>query len=180
MTLYTKYGDKGFTFTKLSVKTPKNHALVNFLGNLDELNCFIGDLASKISPSTEKHSYDFVSKIMSFNFEIGAFLGYGTALCFENLNNFIKSIEKEIDDLESKNSPLSNFILPTGSDRSCAAHICRAVARRAERSIYEMEIMAEAELVIQFLNRISDYFFSLARTLNRIDGQSEIIWRSGK
>ena len=180
MSLYTKYGDKGFTFTKLSVKTPKNHALVNFLGNLDELNCFVGSLAAQISTPADKDFYDIVTKIMSVNFEIGAFLGYGTPLCFENLNSFIKVIEQQIDDQESKNNPLSNFILPTGSERSCAAHVCRSVARRAERSIYEMEIMAEAELVIQFLNRISDYFFSLARTLNRLDGQAEIIWRSSK
>lgn len=180
MSLYTKYGDKGFTFTKLSVKTPKNHALVNFLGNLDELNCFIGNLASNLKKDSRVCFYEKLTKIMSMNFEIGAFLGYGTALCFDTLGKFIKDIEEDIDELEKNNAPLSNFILPTGSHDSCLAHLCRAIARRVERSIYEMEIMAESELVIQFLNRISDYFFSLARTLNRLDGESEIIWRSGK
>lgn len=176
MSLYTKYGDSGFTFTKLSKKTPKNHALVDFLGNLDELNCSIGYL---LSISADMHA-ERLTQLMNLLFEIGAFVGYGSPLEFEKLKIFISNLEKEIDAQEAANVPLANFILPTGTPSAAWTHVCRAIARRVERSIYEMEIMAEMELIIQFLNRVSDYFFSLARTLNRIEGGKEIIWQSSK
>jgi cob(I)alamin adenosyltransferase len=180
MSLYTKYGDSGFTFTKLSKKTPKNHALVDFLGNLDELNCSVGYLSSVLSTDAVKIHAERLQHLMNLLFEIGAFVGYGSPLDFEKLKTFISDLEKEIDEQEGANVPLANFILPTGTPSAAWTHVCRAVARRVERSIYEMEIMAEMELVIQFLNRVSDYFFSLARTLNRIEGGKEIIWQSSK
>ncbi len=180
MTLYTKYGDKGFTFTKVSSKTPKNHSLVNFLGNLDELNCFVGVLCQGLSEKQHDNEADLVKKLMSLLFEIGAFMGYGSSLNFDKVEEFISVLEGAIDAQEKENKPLSNFILPTGTVNSCNAHICRAVARRVERSIYEMEILAECELIIQFLNRISDYFFSLARTLNRVENGVEIIWQADR
>lgn len=178
MTLYTKYGDQGFTFTKISVKTPKNHALVNFLGNVDELNCFMGLLHHELEKTQRFEQSATVVAIMNILFEIGAFMGYGTALNFEKLKLWISNLEVLIDEQEKSNTPLKNFILPTGNLDGCMSHMCRAVARRVERSIYELEIFAECELVIQFLNRLSDYLFSLARTVNRLGGKEEIIWRS--
>lgn len=179
MSLYTKYGDKGYTYTKLSAKTPKNHALVNFLGNLDELNCFLGYLYSKIR-SNESLPVGIFERIMSKCFEIGAFLGYNTHLDFEKMDNFILDIEKTIDDMEDKNTKLQNFILPTGTSSSALAHVCRAIARRVERSMYDLEIHAENEVIVKFLNRLSDFLFSLSRTINRIEGGDEIIWQSEK
>jgi cob(I)alamin adenosyltransferase len=180
MSIYTKYGDKGYTFTKISSKTPKNHILVNFLGNLDELNCFLGSFYSGLVSKDHTSIAEFVKRLMRWNFEIGAFIGYGSQLNFEKLERFISVIEQEIDEQEKNNPALQNFILPTGVTNSSNAHLCRAVARRVERSIYEMEIMAENELIIKFLNRISDYFFSVARTVNRLEGGEEIIWTSDK
>lgn len=179
MSLYTKYGDKGFTYTKLSAKTPKNHALVNFLGNLDELNCFLGYLFAKIN-SNDVLPIGLLEKIMAKCFEIGAFLGYNTNLCFDKMDAFILEIEKTIDQMECENSELKNFILPTGTPNSGLAHMCRAIARRVERSMYDMEIHAENEVVIKFLNRLSDFLFSLARTINRVEGGKEIIWQAEK
>ena len=88
MSLYTGYGDKGYTYTKLSAKTPKNHSLVNFLGNLDELNCFLGYLFSSIKQN-ENLPVSLFEKIMAKCFEIGAFLGYNSNLCFEKMDIFI-------------------------------------------------------------------------------------------
>lgn len=179
MSLYTGYGDKGYTYTKLSAKTPKNHALVNFLGNLDELNCFLGYLFSSIKQN-ENLPVSLFEKIMAKCFEIGAFLGYNSNLCFEKMDIFILEIEKTIDKMETENSSLQNFILPTGTSNSALAHVCRAVARRVERSMYDMEIHAENEVIVKFLNRMSDFLFSLARTINRIEGGREIIWQAEK
>ena len=179
MSLYTKYGDKGYTYTKLSAKTPKNHALVNFLGNLDELNCFLGYLYSQIQSNPEL-PVEILKKVMSKCFEIGAFLGYNTDLCFEKMDAFILEIEKSIDFMEGSNEKLQNFILPTGTGNSAQAHICRAIARRVERSMYDLEIHAENEVIIKFLNRLSDFLFSLARTINRVEKGQEIIWQAEK
>jgi cob(I)alamin adenosyltransferase len=177
MSLYTKYGDEGYTYTKISVKTPKNHPLVHFLGNLDELNCAIGMLVCELKCRGYSAMAILNKKIMEVNFEIGAFVGYGTPLDFQYVNDIVKEIEKSIDTQEEVNGKLKNFILPTGVYSSVCAHQCRAIARRVERSIYELEITAECELIIQFLNRISDYFFSVARTVNRTENGEEIIWQ---
>lgn len=178
MALYTKYGDKGFTYTKVSSKTPKNHELVNFLGNLDELNSFVGMLCVHVKPAGLEAQYLLTKKLMTIIFEVGAFMGYGTALNFQKLEDVLVELEQAIDFQEKENGVLKNFILPTGSTASCYAHICRTIARRTERSIYEMEILAESEAIIRFLNRISDYFFSLARTLNRTYNIEDIIWQA--
>jgi cob(I)alamin adenosyltransferase len=96
------------------------------------------------------------------------------------MDNFILDIEKTIDDMEEKNTKLQNFILPTGTSSSALAHVCRAIARRVERSMYDLEIHAENEVIVKFLNRLSDFLFSLSRTINRIEGGDEIIWQSEK
>lgn len=180
MSLYTKYGDQGYTYTKISVKTPKNHSLVHFLGNLDELNCSIGLLYSLLCDKNLTELAIVIKDIMSLNFEIGAYLGYGTLLDFVKVESLVAIVEKNIDTQEKANGELRNFILPTGSHASCVAHTCRAISRRTERSIYELEITAECECIIMFLNRISDYFFSIARTMNRLDKVQEIIWAPQK
>jgi len=102
MALYTKYGDKGFTFTKISSKTPKNHELVNFLGNLDELNSFIGILNVNVKSAGLEAQHLLINKLMKINFEIGAFIGYGTPLNFEKLNSVIEQLEQAIDFQEKK------------------------------------------------------------------------------
>lgn len=180
MSLYTKYGDQGYTFTKISAKTPKNHDLIHFLGNMDELNCYCGMLYSLMSKNDMTQYCETLLSIMEINFETGAFLGYGTELNFSKVENLVSVLEKAIDLQEEQNGKLKNFIYPMGTEVSVWAHMCRAVSRKTERSIYQLEITAECECIIMFLNRISDYFFSLARTANRLGNVQEIIWTSGK
>jgi cob(I)alamin adenosyltransferase len=178
--LYTKYGDQGFTYTKHDPKTPKNHALVFVLGEIDELNCNIGYLHASICAKKNSEICDYLKKIMNVLFEIGAFVGYGQNLSESILVDEIKNLENKIDSQEKENGELKNFILPTGSENSALAHICRAVCRRVERNIYMLESPLHYDMVKKFLNRLSDYFFSLARTINRLELGKEIIWQSSK
>lgn len=178
--LYTKYGDSGYTYTKVDAKTPKSHAVVHVLGEIDELNCHIGLLYASMCPDKHNEICDFLKKIMNLLFEIGAFVGYGSEISDEYISESITNLEKKIDQQEKENGVLKNFILPTGSKNSALAHICRSVCRRVERNIYSLEYPLHFVLVKQFLNRLSDYLFSLARTINRIEFGTEIIWSNRK
>lgn len=179
--LYTKYGDKGYTYTKFDSKTPKNHYVVQFLGELDELNSCIGFLNSKICVSNQKEAIcNNLKDIMNKIFEIGAFVGYGTPLSNDKLEEGVLQLEKEIDLQEQENGQLKNFILPTGSENSALAHVVRSVCRRVERNIYNLEQPKHYEYIIKYLNRLSDYFYSLSRTINRLEGGSEILWQPSK
>jgi cob(I)alamin adenosyltransferase len=178
--LYTKYGDSGYTFTKVDAKTPKTHAVVHVLGDIDELNCNIGFLYSNMCPDKHNDLCNFLKEVMNFLFEIGAFVGYGTEIKDENILNFIGKMEKIIDKQEESNGKLKNFILPTGTKNSALAHVCRSICRRVERNIYNLEHSLLFEFIRKFFNRLSDYLFSLARTLNRIEFGTEILWTSSK
>jgi len=178
--LYTKYGDNGYTFTKHDPKTPKNHAVVHVLGDLDELNCEIGYLHACMCPDKHNELCDFLTGIMNMLFSVGAFVGYGTEIEPKTLNAMIEKLEKKIDKQEEENGKLRNFILPTGTKNSALAHVCRAICRRVERNMYVLEYPLHYAEIRKFLNRLSDYLFSLARTVNRIELGNEIIWQNSK
>lgn len=177
-TIYTKYGDGGYTYTKLDSKTPKSHNIVRVLGEIDELNSHIGLLHASLCPDKRNIICDFLEKIMDSIFHVGAFVGYGQALEGDALQNLIEKMEKTIDEQEKENGLLKNFILPTGTKNCALAHVARSVCRRVERSVYSLEEPKHYEKVHKFFNRLSDYLFSLARTVNRIEFGEEIIWKS--
>jgi len=194
--IYTKYGDNGYTYTKQNPKTPKNHLLVHILGDLDELNANLGHLDSLVASA--KHKIEkktskidsvieclqkiefFIQTQIEMIFNIGAFIGYNTDLSVDSLSEITKSIENFIDEEESKNGNLQNFVLPVGTTASTFAHICRSVCRRAERNFYDMsdkEKSVETLLAITtYLNRLSDSLFSISRSLNRVERFKEILW----
>jgi cob(I)alamin adenosyltransferase len=177
-TIYTKYGDKGFTFTKSNSKTPKNDVIIHLLGEIDELNTHIGYLSS-IIPNDNLYCEikDFLQEIMSILFSMGAYVGYDTLLNADKLTDFVKRLEENIDYFEEYNGALSNFILPTGTPCSAYAHVIRTICRRVERNLYEVEKCAKHEVFPVVFNRLSDYFFSLSRTFNRMMGGKEILWK---
>jgi cob(I)alamin adenosyltransferase len=179
--LYTKTGDGGFTFTKIDAKTPKNNLLVHCLGNIDELNSCVGALYSSIKPkkNNEKIISD-LKDVMDVLFHLGSFVGYGSDVSDDFICVSINTLESAIDEQESKNLPLKNFILPTGCMSASMAHVARSVCRRAERGLYDLEQPRHYNKVTKYLNRLSDYFFSLARTLNRLENVEEIVWSSSK
>lgn len=180
--LYTKTGDKGKTSLVGGQRVPKSCNRLESYGTVDELNSFIGLLMTYLPKEDENQ--ETLKFIQHKLFTVGAYLATDNSqpMDFEVPSGItaetIKRIESEIDRLDAAVPPMKLFILPSGGKATSAAHICRVVARRAERCIYRVvDEGAEVEdAVLKFVNRLSDYFFILARNLARMESGEEITW----
>ncbi|MBF6597444.1 MAG: cob(I)yrinic acid a,c-diamide adenosyltransferase [Fermentimonas sp.] len=179
--IYTKTGDKGTTALVGGMRVSKAHIRLEAYGTIDELNSYIGWLNCKID---EQDSQDFLRYLQHKLFTVGSYLATETEIKTPKAASIItgkdiERIEKQIDIIDSTLPRLNRFVLPGGNEAASRAHICRTVSRRAERNVY---IVAEkypvSEEVLIFLNRLSDYFFVLARHESNKSSQ-EIFWEQG-
>lgn len=173
MKIYTKTGDKGETSLLGGTRVSKAHQKIEAYGTVDELNAIIGSLRASTT-----HSSDFLLAIQHTLFNAGSLLALERKVNFEMPQveeSDITSLEKEIDRLNLDLPVLKNFILPGGSVPSGWAHQARTVCRRAERRVVVLE--GDYSLIVQYLNRLSDYFFVLSRSLMKADGLDEIVWQ---
>ncbi len=182
--IYTKSGDEGKTALVSGNRTFKSDLRIDLYGELDELNSRLGYACSLL---TDKfvHERTFIHMLQSSLFDLGS----NMACEFENREkynlpqisqNIVDKIEKEIDRMDAELDELKNFILPGGSLASAAVHLARTGARNVERKLvhYEnvtQEVLPQFSMV--FLNRISDYFFVLARYINKLEGVKEVVWK---
>jgi cob(I)alamin adenosyltransferase len=180
MKIYTKTGDDGKTGLIGGTRVSKNDNRIEAYGTVDELNSFLGLLASYQLLKTEQY---FLEKIQHRLFAIGSYLATDTSKIVVNEasiihENDIYEIEQEIDRLNENLPKLTNFILPGGSIEGSTCHICRTVSRRAERRILNLTntYVIDIEL-IKYINRLSDYFFVLSRYITLSGGYKEIIWK---
>lgn len=177
--LYTRTGDKGTTSLVGGERVSKAHQRIECYGTTDELNSFIGLLSDAV---TEQQDRDFLRFVQHKMFSIGSYLATdqnNTELRIESkvTDETIKRIENEIDRLDSSLPKLQNFVLPGGGRSASLAHVCRTVCRRAERQIYRLaETDTVEDNVLIFINRLSDYFFILARKECILTNGEEIIW----
>lgn len=178
--IYTKTGDKGKTSLVGGTRVNKTHIRLDAYGTIDELNSFTGWLNVEIKdPETNR----FLSFIQHKLFAVGSYLATETEQMAPKAASIItevdiERIEKEIDRLDSLLPRLNRFILPGGNEAASRAHICRTVSRRAERNSHRVaEIYPVAEPVLIFLNRLSDYFFVVARYESNKTGK-EIYWEN--
>jgi len=180
MKIYTKTGDNGKTGLIGGTRVPKNDNRIEAYGTVDELNSFIGLLASYQLLKTERY---FLEKIQHRLFAIGSYLATDTTKIDINKSSIIHEnniceIEKEIDKLNENLTNLTNFILPGGSIEGSICHICRTVSRRAERRILSLSDIYIVDIeIIKYMNRLSDYFFVLSRHIALSGGYKEIIWK---
>jgi len=182
MKIYTKTGDKGKTSLIGGTRVWKNDARLEAYGTIDELNAFIGMLVSGKLPEDIRK---FLIGIQHLLFTIGSFLATDrskTAIKPASIVHEadVQALEQEIDRLNELLPPIRKFILPGGSHAGSIAHVCRAITRRAERKILHLvqtgfEIDA---LLLQYVNRLSDYLFVLSRYLTVSEGNKEIFWES--
>jgi cob(I)alamin adenosyltransferase len=146
-------------------------------GTVDELNAFIACLFEETGNEYDRR---FLRQIQHNLFSIGSYLASeaGTMVCSISAEN-VKKIESEMDEIDKMLPPLKHFILP-GSCRSNAwAHVCRTVCRKAERNIFKIpEVDKIDKNILQYINRLSDYFFLLSRKQNFLQSIEEIIWES--
>lgn len=181
MKIYTKTGDAGKTTLIGGTKVPKHHIRVEAYGTVDELNVCIGLVADQdIDISTIK----FLRSLQNQLFVIGSHLASDPGKSKMQLPDIteaeVSALETAIDEIDALVPPLKNFILPGGHTTVSFCHMARVVCRRAERIV---SLLAEhetvEEIVIKFLNRLSDYLFMLCRKLSLELDIEEIPWKPG-
>lgn len=176
MKIYTKTGDKGATSLVSGRRISKSEAIIEAYGSVDELNTFTGDLISVLTDEAVIKELTFVQNIL---FNVGSLLAKDDA-DFPNYpelkNAHIDYLESAIDEMNEDLPNMTAFILPQGSPAITKAHICRTVCRRAERRVIQVDRLDRDAEIIKYLNRLSDYFFVLARYLHRVLDVSETKW----
>ncbi len=167
MKIYTKGGDRGETSLLGGKRVSKSSVRLSAYGTIDELHSFMGLLRSKLD---DKETKQFIYKISQSMISVGGILAtppdyQGKQVEFDT--SLIGELETRIDEIGSKLPPFKSFIVYGDNEVSSIAHICRSVARRAERVIVEMaEEEPVREDIIIYINRLSDYFFMLALKLS--------------
>ena len=180
--IYTKTGDKGNTSLIGGTKVPKNDLRIETYGTVDELNSWIGLINDQLNSEELRNE---LKDIQDRLFTIGSALACDgekeTKMILPDLNAAdIQLLEIKIDEMTAQLPPMKSFILPGGHVTVSSIHICRCVCRRAERlavSMQQQNLFVE-QLVIQYLNRLSDYLFVLARYTAQKLGVEEIPWKA--
>ena len=178
MKIYTKKGDKGESSQLGGTKEQKNNIRLEAYGTVDELNAFIGHLHDQ---QINKHQKSILLAIQNQLFNLGSILSFDGGKSRIKLPEITKEnilhLEQEIDKMQQELPPLTDFILPCGNAISSLCHIARAVCRRAERRVVAI---AKSDQInancLEYLNRLSDYLFVLARLILKENKGSEISW----
>lgn len=178
--IYTKTGDKGSTALIGGTKVPKSHIRIEAYGTVDELNACIGLCRDLL---TDTNSCDTLQKIQNELFVIGSLLACDPGKDIkmplpEIMEADISFLEKEIDNMDVVLPPMKHFILPGGHPTISQLHIARCVCRRAERCCVRLDEEAPLDsLILQYLNRLSDYLFVLARYTGHLLKVEDIPWK---
>ncbi len=181
MKIYTKTGDKGKTSLIGGTRVPKHHERIEAYGTVDELNSFVGLLRDHLDADNPDRV--ILLQIQETLFRLESHLaedpeGVKTRSMPEITASDIELLEKEIDRLNEDLPELHHFILPGGHPLVSYAHVARTVCRRAERICTRLNETHEVdEADIKYLNRLSDYFFVLGRSLSMRSGAPEILWK---
>lgn len=187
--IYTKTGDLGETSLVGGSRLPKSDPRIDLYGDLDELNSRIGLACAFIAENLkEQRILEFLHHVQSTIFDLGSNLACEVdnrkKYNFPQVSTeFIKDMELEIDRLDNELEPLKNFVLPGGCKSAAAVHICRTGTRGIERKLINFQQTTKEDLPpfsVVFLNRLSDYFFILARYLNKLEGEKELLWKPVK
>ncbi len=185
MKIYTKTGDKGDTALVGGERVPKDDLRIEAYGTIDELNATIGQALSHLSLSETALSADLI-KIQHHLFDLGSELASLSDRKSRAKTNIPQAsakkvgwLEKQIDQYTKELPPITYFILPGGSVAASSLHISRTVCRRAERQIINLsgERPINPEL-IKYINRLSDFLFTVARYANLKAGVGDVRWQA--
>ncbi len=177
--IYTKTGDRGETALLGGTRVPKDHLRIRAYGTVDELNSWIGLIHDQEIPEPSR---SFLRGIQDQLFSVGSILaadpskpGVKTPRLTDD---DLSGLEREIDAMTEKLPVLKAFILPGGHPVASYCHIARCVCRRAERHTITLAASEPVdELVIRYLNRLSDFLFTLARHLLEHYGAPAVEWK---
>ena len=172
--IYTRTGDDGTTGLGDGTRVPKDSARVEAYGTVDELNSVIGVLLAV--PALPAEVSACLTAVQHQLFDLGG------ELCIPGHRaigaEHVARLERTLDGFNAALPPLKEFILPGGGPAAAACHLARTVARRAERRVWTLaRAETVAPQVTQYLNRLSDLLFVLARVLARHERGTEVLWR---
>lgn len=172
----TRTGDNGTTGLGDNTRISKDSLRIHALGDVDELNSHIGMLRCEELPAGVR---ELLVEIQQQLFNLGGELAIpGSELLKQQA---VAQLDAALAQHNAQLPRLAEFILPAGSRAAVQAHICRTVARRAERSVVALGLAEPLhDAPRQYLNRLSDLMFVLSRVLNRMNGGSEVYWQSDK
>jgi cob(I)alamin adenosyltransferase len=179
MKIYTKTGDTGTTSLLGGKRVSKANHRIDAYGTVDELNAYIGLLRDQ---EINKKRESLLKEIQDRLFTIGSILasegGKPTIKRPDLHEEDLEVLEKEIDHMEALLPPLRNFVLPGGHQVVSFCHLARTVCRRTERCIITlMEVEQVDEIIIKYLNRLSDYLFVLGRLIAKELAVEEVTWK---
>lgn len=179
--VYTRHGDDGTTSLVGGVRIKKSDIRLEAYGTVDELSAHLGMLAALLGGHEERAT---IVRIQNNLFNVCTHLAtdqsqtplYPSAFLAEGETEFL---EERIDTLMKQLPERQGFVLPGGCQTACQAHICRTVCRRAERRIAALsEVAKVGPEMQQYVNRLSDYLFVLAKIINFNESVQEIIWKN--
>ncbi|MBK6523105.1 MAG: cob(I)yrinic acid a,c-diamide adenosyltransferase [Bacteroidia bacterium] len=168
MKIYTKTGDKGETSLIGGTRVPKHHIRIEAYGTVDELNSYIGLVRDLI---TEKHAqFKLLVEVQDRLFTMGSILAADPEKNKMKLPELkesdIELLEKAIDEMDKVLPTMKHFVLPGGHATISQVHIARCICRRAERNVLHLnDVFPVNDLTFKYLNRLSDYLFTLSRQL---------------
>lgn len=182
--IYTRTGDTGETGLGDGRRVPKDHPRVEAIGEVDSLNSQVGVLLAGLSAAVATHPalqevIDVLAPCQHRLFDLGGELAMPE---YKALNAAeIERLETAIDHWNEELGPLENFILPGGSTLIAQAHVCRSLARTAERRCQHLNAVEPlAGVGLAYINRLSDLLFVSARIIARREGVAEILWEPAK
>lgn len=182
MKIYTKTGDYGETSLYGGKRVKKNHARINAYGTTDELLAQIGLVRDqKINPIYQTDLLKIQDRLFTIGAELAADPEKSKLQRPTLYLSDVQFLEEQIDKMEQELSPMKNFVLPGGHQTVSFCHIARCVCRRAERTVIDLSEETEvSELIIIYLNRLSDYLFVLSRKISSDVNALESQWKPRK
>lgn len=179
MKIYTKTGDNGETSILGGKRLSKSNLRIEAYGTVDELNAYVGLVKDQ---EVNQKREAFLLAIQNQLFVIGSILATDPEKTNVKIPSLyqedIQALEKAIDAMNEEIPPLTNFVLPGGHAAISFGHLTRTVCRRAERNVIALSLDDKVDnLIIQYLNRLSDYFFILCRKMHQELNIPEIPWK---
>jgi cob(I)alamin adenosyltransferase len=177
--IYTKTGDTGETSLIGGVRVPKFHLRIESYGTVDELNSYLGLIIDGLNDNEKaKVLYEIQDRL----FTIGSVLASDPVKSKMKIPDVheadVELLEKEMDRMDADLPELKNFILPGGNIVASHCHVARCICRRAERIVVHLSTETEVpEIIVRYLNRLSDYLFILSRKVVHDAGAKETVWK---
>ncbi len=181
--IYTRRGDRGETDLFGGDRVGKDDLRVRAYGDVDELNAVVGVAAASLEAERDADMHTLLQRIQSSLFDLGTQLATPSAEHLEKSGlprvdgGDVAELENQIDAFEKEIEPLKSFVLPGGSAAAAVLHHARTVCRRAERHCVSLDREAPLDTaIVQYLNRLSDLMFTLARVANARAGVADVEW----